>query len=238
MKNLKSPVILLTILVLFASCSVQKRYHRKGYTVNWNKVSLFNKKTKNNVAISIDELSQTEASIENQSASSSMQIESLNVDDYIALPVDVPLILTEPVESLQFEETPKLEKDMRTSRRSKVNKSSNLTNHKRNDRISDPTGEDEEKVPYDQFALIGFILCMLTIVGFWPCLLWALAINSIIPMSLLLLVGLAGIVLSRAGLVNIRNSKKKYKGKTLAIVGLVVMPIMAVFLIIYALWWG
>lgn len=118
-------VALLSTLIL-DSCTVQKRYHRKGFNVNWNHTSIGGKKDKNKVyyesleeVATVNETKATETSIKNEVSAYSNEpttdfATTTNEISYVAsLPVENKLITkkeSKEINSLTFVDNSKEDK--------------------------------------------------------------------------------------------------------------------------------
>ena len=216
--------------IFLDSCSVQKRYHRKGYTINWNHVAFSvknNKKSKENES----ELAMKDQKMENEDLSENFKrnISNYNVSEKYTVSqtmdmasVDNVIPVNDNIEDLEYLGSLKNEKSKSIPPKketkigffqkvisNRINKSIDKIK-KANAELKKPVKEGETKLHWA--ALTGFIT---SLVG--------LFISPII-------LGITAIVFSAIGLSAIRRNPDIYKGKGFAITGLVVGIIDVVFI--------
>ena len=203
---------LIFIFFLF-SCSVQKRYHRKGLTVNWKKISISSKKKKNEDLISFDK----------NVVEMSIKVNKNSKNDVFMGPIvfnhDIASIDSAPIENIRNKRSLKrgIVKGAGSIQKNQKLRSQDLNEQKFKSTLASnnviSTDEDIKMHPMTKWGLISFLsgvaltfpIILLVAIGFNP-----LAI--LLPVSLLVTSG----VLHHIALRKIKNSSKKYKGRDLS----------------------
>ncbi len=223
--------------LFLSSCSVQKRYHRKGFTVNWNQIG-FSVKNNKKSKTSESELSIKDQKMENEflsekfkrNISNSKVSEKYNVTE----PKDVASIensvssqeiygTVEETRVLKNQKSKIIKPKEKTKKGffhnviSKRVKKSIAKIKTASAELKKPVKEGETKLHWS--ALTGFIV---SLVG--------LFISPI-------LLGITAIVFSAIGLSAIKRNPDLYKGKGFAIAGLVVgiIDVVLIFLLLVLL---
>ena len=216
--------------IFLDSCSVQKRYHRKGYTINWNHVAFSaknNKKSKENES----ELAMKDQKMENEDLSENFKrnTSNYNVSEKYTAPqtmdvasVDNVIPVNENIEDVEYLVSLKNEKSkVRLPKKetkvgffqkvisNRINKSIDKIK-KANAELKNPVREGETKLHWA--ALTGFIISLLGL--------------FIFP----IIFGTMAIVFSAIGLSAVKKNPSTYKGKGFAIAGLVIGIIDVVFI--------
>jgi len=219
----------LTLIVFLFSCSVQKRYHRKGLTVNWKKISLFSKKEKNNDLISINknivhdkEELQIKKNLKEEltygNINKGTDLASIENDS----PIDAFIGSSANYTNIAQKENA-LKKEINLFEENKFTSTDdNKILRKPPKKSLDPENDEDS---YELDALVGFVLSTIAVVTYVPVL-YIFFWTSLIPIIALFVMALIGTSLSIFGLVDIRKSKGKKKGKVLAIIGLFGLPLL------------
>lgn len=165
-------VFILTILMI-TSCTVQRRYHRKGFNINWNHSSIGITKDKNLKNQEIAENQENQFSNEtnsvykyeigkNEYASSENKIEEIVSSDNVELPIIQKTKNSSASEQIQTTENNKTKLTVLQKIKKKVIKNEN---------------KDEEKKPLNAWALTAFVLSIISLFAtFWGAFVCALLV--------------------------------------------------------------
>jgi hypothetical protein len=212
-------VLTLTILMI-TSCTVQRRYHRKGFNINGNHSSIGIKKDKHLKNQVFDETAEIEESqipnetnsinqseiSQNEYASSENKIEEIVSTDKLELPLIEKTNNSSASEQIQSAEN---------------NKTKLTLIQKVKKKISHNDSKDEEKKPLNGWALTAFILSIISLfASFYGALFCALLV----------------IIFSLIASNQIKANPDKYRGEKLALIALLIVTIaMALWSVIFLL---
>jgi len=208
-----------TMTLVLDSCSVQKRYHRKGFTVNWNNASINKNKnrkvdnTKNIEEETIVSISKKkEVQTKNAEETFSLDLASSNTQLSVPILSDVIPPVANNIKDqnqstsiLTSTKNKPIKEDIKNTKRAVKKIIKTIKNNK---------PADEQKLHWA--ALTGFITSLVGLL--------------VLP----ILFGLCGIIFSAIALSKIKRNPELYKGKGFAIAGLVIgiIAVLFVFLIL------
>lgn len=206
-----------TLTLVLDSCSVQKRYHRNGLTINWKKASLKKKENQKGVTSHVEEESIVSTSKKKETLTKNYQepvlLDLASSDTELSVPTLSNVIPQVANNSRDKNQTTSI----LTSTKNKPIKD-NIKNTKKAVKkiIKSIKNKPAEEQKIHWAALTGFI-------------------TSLVGLFLLpILFGIVGIVFSAIALSQIKRSPELYKGKGFAIAGLVIgiVAVLFIFLVL------
>jgi hypothetical protein len=207
-------------MLMITSCTVQRRYHRKGFNINWNHSSIGIKKDKNlknqvseetaenqEGQISTETYSNNQSEIsKNEYASSENKIEEIVSSEKAELPIFEKTCNSSSIEEIKSTEENKTKLTLVQKVKKKISKNDT---------------KNEDKKPLNGWALTAFILSIISLfASFYGALFCALLV----------------IIFSLIASNQIKANPNKYRGEKLALIALLIVTVaMALWSVIFLL---
>jgi hypothetical protein len=202
----------LLIILCFSSCKMEKRIYSSGYYIEWNngKRSVYNKEIEKHNHTTQNKIRKSETLVRSNKECYNNLISDINFDENIIESAgDDPTILTDNTPGILFS----IKKEDINKQEVVTLQSLNFTNSQYEFETTTKNSEKDPKT--NKLGLISFIIALLLPILF-------LFIASLDTLFLSFFLVIPSLLLGSIALRQIKKNPEKYKGKTLAKIGVIV----------------